>query len=277
MLALITYWFAIADRYIIFLYYHDMGPLVPDTSPFSEVTRSRYWMSGLVAAGTVMVLYSGAAWLLGRFKIDYRPPKWWMVWGWSATMLAPGILLVTTTVNQPPLPLSDAGQVMVTALAGLALALVPGSLAAKRPIYLLGLALDGTAVMFILYFCSKLPNAGRWWISGYQGRAGIIVGGIVVGVVGLLIMMAFRVGLRRQIPTPFTEMVAGMEVFLLLPLVHHLYVGFMEGHFYLSDAANFFAPTLWYQVFALLLTTLIVWLTIQLSRYLVSSAGAETS
>ena len=28
-------WFALADRYNIFLYYHDMGPLVPNTAPFS--------------------------------------------------------------------------------------------------------------------------------------------------------------------------------------------------------------------------------------------------
>ena len=164
----------------------------------------------------------------------------------------------------------------MTALAGLALALVPGSLAARRPIYLLGLALDGTAVMFILYFCSMLPRAGRWWVSGSQGRAGIIVGGIVVGVVGLLIMMALRAGLRQQIPNTLTEIVAGLDVLLVLPLVHHLYVGFIEGYFYLSDAANFFAPTLWYQIFALLLTILIVWLTLQLSRYLIGSAGAET-
>ena len=42
VLSLCYYWFAVADRYIIFLYYHDMGPLVPDTSPFSVVTSSRY-------------------------------------------------------------------------------------------------------------------------------------------------------------------------------------------------------------------------------------------
>ena len=43
ILAAIYYWFAVADRAIIFLYDHDMGPLVPDTAPFSRVTVSRYW------------------------------------------------------------------------------------------------------------------------------------------------------------------------------------------------------------------------------------------
>ena len=36
VLALFYYWFAIADRYIVFLYDHDLGPRVPDTMPFSE-------------------------------------------------------------------------------------------------------------------------------------------------------------------------------------------------------------------------------------------------
>jgi LPXTG-motif cell wall-anchored protein len=47
VLGLLAYWFVIADRYCAFLYYHDMGPVAPDTSPFSPVTSSRYWMAGL--------------------------------------------------------------------------------------------------------------------------------------------------------------------------------------------------------------------------------------
>ncbi|MGD2048280.1 MAG: hypothetical protein PVH03_02235 [Chloroflexota bacterium] len=51
-------WFALADRYVIFLYNHDMFPSHTDTSAFSRVTSSRYWMAGLVASGVVMVLYT---------------------------------------------------------------------------------------------------------------------------------------------------------------------------------------------------------------------------
>ncbi len=57
VLYLFYYWFAIADRYVIFLYWHYMGPHYPDTSPFSVVTSSHYWMAGLVASGTVMAFY----------------------------------------------------------------------------------------------------------------------------------------------------------------------------------------------------------------------------
>ena len=53
-------WFALRNREVVFLYNHPMGPRVPDTTPFSPVTRSRYWMTGLVASGAVMVLYGSA-------------------------------------------------------------------------------------------------------------------------------------------------------------------------------------------------------------------------
>jgi hypothetical protein len=58
IVAWVTYlfytWFAVRDRYFIFLYFHDMGAGF-DTTPFGRVTASRYWMSGLVAAGAVWV------------------------------------------------------------------------------------------------------------------------------------------------------------------------------------------------------------------------------
>ena len=104
MLALCAYWFAVADRYIVFLYYHDMGPLVPDTSPFSVVTASRYWMSSLVASGAVMVLYTTASWLLGRFSKSYRAPAWWRVWAFCVPALLIGVPAITMTANAPTLP-----------------------------------------------------------------------------------------------------------------------------------------------------------------------------
>ena len=72
VIGLFYYWFAVADRYIVFLYYHNMGPRVPDTSPFGFVTASRYWMAGLVASGAVMVLYTAASWLLKRLLTTAR-------------------------------------------------------------------------------------------------------------------------------------------------------------------------------------------------------------
>ena len=74
VLGLFYYWFAIADRYAVFLYDH-LG-----ATPFDAITSSRYWMAGLVASGAVMVAYTGGCWLLGRIaarrRCDYRPPLW---------------------------------------------------------------------------------------------------------------------------------------------------------------------------------------------------------
>ena len=116
ILILFGYWFALADRYVIFLYYHDMGPLVPDTTPFSRVTASKYCMAGLVAAGAVMLLYIAANWLLGRFSKMFQACPWWQVWLVASLPLIISIPLITTQVNEPVLPLWLSMQVVLAAL-----------------------------------------------------------------------------------------------------------------------------------------------------------------
>jgi hypothetical protein len=69
-------WYAVRDRYFIFLYYHDMGAGF-DTSPFGWVTAGRYRMSALVASGAVMVPYLALNLILGRAIKGYRAPVWW--------------------------------------------------------------------------------------------------------------------------------------------------------------------------------------------------------
>ena len=66
-------WFAVLDRYFIFLYFHNMGPEF-DTTPFGRVTAGRYRMSGLVASGAVMVSYITVNFMLGRVIKKFRAP-----------------------------------------------------------------------------------------------------------------------------------------------------------------------------------------------------------
>ena len=108
VLGLIVYWYAVANRTVVFLYDHDMGPRVPDTGPFSAVTRSRYWMAGLVAGGVVIAGYTVALFCAGRLRRAYRPPPWWRVWLLCALPLLAGIPAITMTVNAPTLLLPDA-------------------------------------------------------------------------------------------------------------------------------------------------------------------------
>ena len=117
VLCLFFYWFAIADRSAIFLYNH-MG-----ATPFDSRTSSRYWMTGLVAAGAVMVLYTTANWFAARIRglryAIYDPPPWWQVWLLCVIPLGVGIPWITMTVNWPTLPPAGAAACTVAALIGL--------------------------------------------------------------------------------------------------------------------------------------------------------------
>ena len=249
VLALIYYWFTIADRYSIFLYYHDMGSRFPDTSPFSDVTRSRYWMTGLVAGGAVMVLYTCGNWLMGCFVQHFHPPAWWQVWLWCAVPMLIGIPIITMTANHPVLPPLDAAQTTLATLIGVGLALMPGRLAAERPEDLVWLALDGVALMFPLLFMANLEDVARWWSSGSLWLVWFTGLGITIGAIGLFIMTALRIWWRTPMPRGGALFAAGLSIaYLLLPLVHHLYVGIVEGYFYITTASNFFADSVPLQV-----------------------------
>jgi protein-S-isoprenylcysteine O-methyltransferase Ste14 len=135
--ALFFAWFAVLDRYFIFLYYHEMGSDF-DTTPFGWVTASRYWMSGLVAAGAVMLLYTAVVFGAGRVLKTYRAPVWPRLWIFCAVPLAMLIPAIVMTVNDPVMPPAIAVQITAVTLVGLALALMPGTVAARRPLEVLG-------------------------------------------------------------------------------------------------------------------------------------------
>jgi len=244
VLGLIAYWFGVADRHIIFLYYHNMGAHVPDTSPFSAVTSSRYWMSGLVAGGAVLVLYAMVNWLLGRIKRcqgrSYRPPDWWRVWAVAAVPLIIGVPWITMTVNWPTLPFAQAARVTLAALLGVGLALPPGKLAAERPWDLVWLTADGWGIAGILFGAALLEQL-VWALERGNAAALVIMGfGLVGAVVLLLLVTGVRAWRRMAIPPSAAVFVAGLCVaHLLLPLLHH--VVFTDGYFYITNSNNFFA------------------------------------
>lgn len=241
ILALFGYWFGVADRYIVFLVNHDMGPLYPDTSPFSRVTGSRYWMAGLVASGAVMVLYTAATWLLGRLSRGYRPPQWWQVSAIAALALVPGTLAITMTVDHPALPLRNAALVTLVTLVGVSLAQGPGKLAARRPVELLWLAADGFGVALLvnLFHVEKL---GRWLSRGGTLWVWMMIVSVVAGVVLLHVMTHLRARFRRPVPSVAAVLAAGACIaYLLLPLLHHV-IG-TDGYFYITDSDNFFAQS----------------------------------
>lgn len=238
VLVLFYYWFAVANRYHIFLYNH-LG-----ATPFDERTSSRYWMAGLVAAGAVMVLDSLANWLLGRwaglFYRRYEPPGWLRLWLYTALPVAGGILFITMRYNQPTLPLALAGACVVATLCGLGVALAAGQLAAQQVGELIWYGAFGVGFMpvLVLLRAVELPQRG---LVRAQAAYLLASGGVVASVILLAGLALLR--RRRQLRpiSAFDLLMAGIGVtYLLLPLAHHLFF-VPPAYRYISTAANFFA------------------------------------
>jgi hypothetical protein len=263
VLALFYYWFAVADRYHIFLYNH-LG-----ATPFDERTRSRYWMAGLVAAGAVMVLDSLANWLLGRlagiFYRRYEPPGWPWLWLGAALPVAGGILFITMRYNQPTLPLPLAGACVLATLCGLGVALAAGGLAAQQLGELIWCGAFGVGFMPVLLLLRavELPQRGlvpAQWAYLFAG------GGLAASVVMLAGLAILR--RRRKLP-PIPALVllaAGVGVaYLLLPLAHYLF--FVPAAYrYISTASNFFAFDRNVQLVVFVIAGLLAWVTTRLQQ-----------
>ncbi len=244
VLILYTYWFAQADRYVIFLYGHS-APGIPLTEPFDAITSSRYWMAGLVAAGVVMLLYTGVNWIGGRVAArsgsSFGTPSWWRVWALSAPGLIAGILAITMTANTPVLPLPLAVASAATALAGLALALMPGRWAADRPDDLLWLMLDGMGLVPALLLLRAIELPGRGLSVSPTVVWFFAIGAVIGGALWLALLSVLRQWGDRPSPGAVAIFLAGVGLsYTLMPLAHYLTAG-PPGFRYITNSTNFFA------------------------------------
>lgn len=239
VLLLFYYWFGVADRYRIFLYFHDMGPLVPDTSPFSPVTSSRYWMAGLVAGGGVMILYALVIWLAARLRPGYRPPAWRHVCGAMLLPLLVGIPALTMTLNDPVLPPGYAAQVTGAAIVAMALAVWPAQVAAKGLPALFLLFADGASVAAVMFLVSIVERVGGLLQRGIQWPV-VAIGVGLAGAFTLSLALTLFYWRRRVAGPPAWALFAAAlcVAYLFLPLVHH--IGFTDGYYYITDMDNYF-------------------------------------
>ncbi|NLF00744.1 MAG: hypothetical protein GX601_07175 [Anaerolineales bacterium] len=241
VLALYGYWFGIADRYRVFLYEHN------GATPFDSVTGSRYWMAGLVAAGVVLTLYTGVNWLAGRAASlrgrRYALPGWRRVWLLAAFPLGVGIPAITMGVNQPVLPWRWALASTVAALVGLALALMPGAWASRRPRALAWLTVQSLGLVPALFtpLVLEAPARGLGMRISTLAAAAIAISALAAGMAWL----AATAGLAARRKWPLaraSNLFAGglCMVYLVLPLAHHL-AATPLGYRYITTATNFFA------------------------------------
>lgn len=276
-------WFAVLDRYLIFLYFHDMG-LGFDTTPFGWVTVSRYWMSGLVASGAVMVQYIAINLVLGRVVKTFRAPKWWRLWILCAIPLLLAIPAIVMTVNDPVLPFINAVQVTVVTLIGLALAVMLGQVAAKRPVAYILLMIDGLALACLTAALIRFESYPRWLARGSTGVIYRHLAVLGVGIVLLAVMTIIYYWWRRaEIPKVTAWLVAGLDVkYLFLPLYHHLFWCKDDGSWtdadyfvYISDADNYFARSILVQIGVWLVVALIAVGSTRLRLWLSGRRGAN--
>lgn len=240
ILALFYHWFAIADRYIIFLYGHTTTN-IPSAQPFDSITSSRYWMAGLVASGAALLLYTSLNWLAGRWQNNFAPPVWWQVWAACAVPLMVGIPFITMTFNSPTLPFSLAVTCLISTWAGLAFALWPGAWAAQHPWQLLWLAGDGLGLVPVLlgFRAVELPGQGLSITPSLAWAGGIST--VLMGAVWLVGMQLLRRWRQQPHPGPVPVTAIGLAIsYLFFPLLHHL-IGTPPAYRYITNAANFFA------------------------------------
>ncbi len=268
VLALIYYWFGLANRYTLFLYYHDMGALVPDTAPFSPVTASRYWMAGLVAGGLVAAPYLAACWLAGRLKPDYQPPRWWRVWVAAGVPVLVGVAAITMTANAPTLPALSAAQTTVAVLVGMGLALAPGRIAARHPRRLIPLALDGLALAGVVLTVA-LSERAVWMLDRGSTGAMMMLTVAFAGSLGLLLVMtALLVWRRLRVPDAAETFGAGLFVaYLALPLLH--YALLTGDYHYITNSDNLFSRAWPLQVAAWVIGAAIALIVAAMRRRLV--------
>ncbi len=263
ILGLFYYWFGVANRYVLFLYGHTADN-VAMTQPFDSHTASRHWMAGLVAAGLVLALYTAANWLAERVAArrnrSYAPPAWWRVWLLCVPLLGVGIPLIVMTVNTPTLPPGLAAACAAAALLGLALALMPGRMAAERPGDLLWLAADGLGLVPPLLLLRVVELPGRGLSVAPATVWAVAIGGTVLGVAWLALMSLLRRRRGKKSPGPGALLAAGLALsFLLVPLLHYL-LGGPRGYRYISNADNFFARSLALNVLSLAAAVGLAWL-----------------
>ena len=271
VLVLFYRWFAVADRYAIFLYGH-LG-----AGPFDPITRSRYWMTGLAASGVVMmacVLVNGILGSLASVEQRrYHPPAWWRVWLLCAPVLMIGIPLITTGANQPRLPAVDALACVVVALAGLALALVAGFAAGLHPVELVWTFSDGLGLVLPLLLVRALELPARGLISPRVACAAAL-GGTTAGAIWLMLVTAVRAWRRRPSPGAGAILLSGLCIsYLLMPVVHHL-VMTPPGYHYITASSNLFADHLGLQLAAFLVGALMA-LGVTAMRARVGLVGRE--
>ncbi|MCE5260101.1 MAG: hypothetical protein LLG44_13740 [Chloroflexi bacterium] len=252
ILGLEGYWFLAADRSRVFLYGH-LG-----AGPFDPITRSRYWMSGLVAAGLLLAPYLALALLARRRRKDWLPVPLRTA-AYASLPITAGALLFACAWGEPRLPLGLGMALACTSTVGAYLAL-----RTARRLYELGWAfilpaLDGLALVPTLALFHALELPGQGLSITNAAVWGAALGSLFLSAVGLAgMMLLYR--RYRQAPAAPAEVLAEActWTYLALPALHHL-IETPPGYKYITTADNLFARNWLLQLATWALAALLAW------------------
>ena len=253
VLVLYYLWFVVLDRRFIFIYGH------LHSTPFDFRTVSRYWMTGLVAGGMVLLIYTIVNLIIRKFRRDYRLPDWKTVWKYSCLILAIPILIFLIFVGKPSIPIFLSLWVMVVLASALGLALYASNFIVSNFRKSIWAFFDGLALIPIL---QMLPLSIDYGLR--RSLPAVLVIAPVAFVLATLFWFWIMTLLYKRFKKPYTSPIniylSGLtSTYLLLPLLH--YLNSRPGYIrYISNSANFFAKSGWLQVVAFLVVAGVLWL-----------------
>ena len=253
VLALYSLWFVFLDRRFIFLYGH------LHSTPFDFRTASRYWMTGLVASGAVLIACAVVNLVIKKICRNYQLPDWKVIWEYVCLILILPLLIILAFVGKPPIPALLFLWILVVLFAGLRLALYASNFIVTNFSQSVFAFFDGLALVPVLLFIPLGLEFGlRKSLPAVLIIAPIVIAGIAL--FGLWIMTLFYKRFKKPYPSQINIFLSGLvSSYLLLPLLH--YLGSRPGYIrYISDSANFFANKIWLQAVTFLATAGVLWL-----------------
>jgi len=253
VLFLYSLWFLVLDRRFVFLYGH------LHSTPFDFRTASRYWMTGLVANGVVLIAYTIVNLVIKKVRRDYQLPDWKVIWKYVCLILILPLFIILTFVGKPPTPALLSFWILVVLFAGLRLVLYASNFIVSNFRRSVWAFFDGLALLPILQL---LPLSVDYGLRKSSPPVIVIVP-LVTILIDLLWFWIMTL-LYKRFKQPFTFslniFLSGLvSSYLLLPLLH--YINSRPGHIrYISDSANFFANEIWLQVTTFLVVVAVLWL-----------------
>lgn len=252
ILTLYSLWFIFLDRRFTFLYGH------LHSTPFDFRTASRYWMTGLVASGAILVGYTTINLIIKRFRHGYRLPDWQSVWRYSCLILSLPLFIILTFVGKPSIPVLLSFWIIVVLFTGLRLALYVSDFIVSNFRQSVFAFFDGLTLVPILLF---IPLGVEFGLRKSLSALLIITPVVIVGIAlfGQWITTLLYKRFKQLFSSSLNVFLSGLTTaYLLLPLYH--YLTSRSKHIYISDSGNFFANSIWLQVTAFLAVTGVIWL-----------------